>query len=201
MLHETLSKLLTPILSAVITGLQSYCDTSYSRGGVNQMWNLKNSKDLLNYIHTARSLSSCNSINTFDFFTFYTTIPHSKLKDRLTQLVQPCFIKMNGQLRNKYLVLRRDKSYFVIIKTTLIPPKYSLNLLPSKCSSFGLTTYLLYLWIQTVPLFSPTCFFIGMNFTSYTVYWDSQEKLREAILILELHVLLYRWCPAITKWF
>jgi hypothetical protein len=35
------------ILSAVKTGLHSYCDTSYSRGGVNQMWILKNSKDLL----------------------------------------------------------------------------------------------------------------------------------------------------------
>jgi hypothetical protein len=39
-----LSKLLTCILSAVNTGLHSYCDTSYSMGGVNQMWILKNSK-------------------------------------------------------------------------------------------------------------------------------------------------------------
>jgi hypothetical protein len=46
---KPLSKLLTCILSAVKTGLQSYCDTSYSRGGVNQMWILKNSKDLLEY--------------------------------------------------------------------------------------------------------------------------------------------------------
>jgi hypothetical protein len=45
-----LSKLLTYILLLVKTGLQSYCDTSYSRGGVNQMWILKNSKDLLEYI-------------------------------------------------------------------------------------------------------------------------------------------------------
>ena len=62
-----------------ITGqnrLQSYCDTSYSRGGVNQMWILKNSKDLLEYIQS-RSLSSCNSIKTFDLSTLYTTIPHS----------------------------------------------------------------------------------------------------------------------------
>jgi hypothetical protein len=44
---KPLSKLLTCILSAVKTGLQSYCDTSYSRGGVNQMWILKNFKDLL----------------------------------------------------------------------------------------------------------------------------------------------------------
>jgi hypothetical protein len=32
---KPLFKLLTCILSAVKTGLQSYCDTSYSRGGVN----------------------------------------------------------------------------------------------------------------------------------------------------------------------
>jgi len=89
---EPLSKLLTCILLAIKTGLQSYCDTSYSRGGVNQVWILKNSTDLLEYIQS-RSLSSCNSIKTFDFSTLYSTIPHSKLKDKLRELVQLCFIK------------------------------------------------------------------------------------------------------------
>jgi len=77
---KPLSKLLTCILSTVKTRLQIYCDTSYSRGGVNQMWILKNSKDLLEYIRYW-SLSSCNSINTVDFSTLYTTIPLSKLED------------------------------------------------------------------------------------------------------------------------
>jgi hypothetical protein len=62
---KPLSKLLTSILSAVKTGLQSYCDISYSRGGVNQMWILQNSKELLEYIQS-RSLSSYNSIKTFN---------------------------------------------------------------------------------------------------------------------------------------
>ena len=109
---KPLSKLLTSILSAVKDGLQSYCDTSYSRGGVNQMWILKNSKDLLEYIQS-RSLSSCNSIKTYDFSTLYTTIPHSKLKEKLKELVQLCFVKKNGVRRYKYLVLGRDKAYFV----------------------------------------------------------------------------------------
>ena len=86
------SKLLTCILSAVKTGLQSYCDTSYSTGVVNQMWILKKPKDMLEYIQS-RSLSSCNRIKTIDFSTLYTTIPHSKLKDKLRELVQLCFIK------------------------------------------------------------------------------------------------------------
>ena len=109
---KPLSKLLSCILSAVKTGLQSYCDTSYSRGGVNQMWILKNSKDLLEYIQSM-SLSSCNSIKTFDFSTLYTTIPHSMLKDTLMEVVQLWFIKKNGQRRYKYLVLGRGTSYFV----------------------------------------------------------------------------------------
>jgi len=54
------SKLLTSILSAVKTGIHRYCDTSYSSGGVNQTWILKNSKDLLEYMES-RSLCSFTS--------------------------------------------------------------------------------------------------------------------------------------------
>ena len=67
---------------------------------------------MLEYIKS-RYLSSSSSINIFDFFILYTTIPHSKLKDRLRELVQLCFIKKNGQRRYKYLVLGRDRSWFV----------------------------------------------------------------------------------------
>ena len=35
------------------------------------------------------------------------------MKDKLRELVQLCFIKKNGQRRYKYLVLGRDRSYFV----------------------------------------------------------------------------------------
>ena len=109
---KPLSKLLTCIISVFKSGLQSYCDTSYSRGGVNQMCILKNSKNMLEYIQS-RSLSSCNIIKTFHFSTLYTTIPHSKLNDRSRKLIQLYSIKKNGQRRYKYIVLGRDLSYFV----------------------------------------------------------------------------------------
>ena len=79
---------------------------------MNQMWILQNSKDLLEYIQS-RPLSSCNNIKTFDFSTIYRTIPYSKLKDKLWELVPLCFIKKNGQRRYKYLALGRDRFYFV----------------------------------------------------------------------------------------
>jgi hypothetical protein len=44
---------LTKILSAVKEGQQKYCETVYSRSGINHMWILKNSKDLLD------NLKSC----------------------------------------------------------------------------------------------------------------------------------------------
>ena len=86
----------------------------YSIGGQNWaselLWHY--SKDLLEYIQF-KFLSSCNINKTFDFATLYTTIPLSKLKDKSRKLVQLYFIKKNGQRRYKYLVLGRDRSYFV----------------------------------------------------------------------------------------
>ena len=75
---KTLSQILTRILSAVKEGLQKYCDIAYARSVVNQMWILKNSKELLENLK-AQSLHSVNSIKSFDFSTLYTTIPHDKL--------------------------------------------------------------------------------------------------------------------------
>jgi hypothetical protein len=115
------------------------------------------------------SLSSCNIIKTFVFSTLYTTITNSKLKDWLNELVQQCFLKMNGQRigRYKYLELRRDKSYFV--KTTLIVPESSLKQISSKYSSCIDNIFLVFgghvfqhtgipMDTQNVLLFSPTCY-------------------------------------------
>ena len=64
---------LTKILSAVKEGQQKYCETVYSRSGINHMWILKNSKDLLDNLKS-RSFSQVSSIKTFDFSTLYTTL-------------------------------------------------------------------------------------------------------------------------------
>ena len=76
------------------------------------MWILKNSKELLESLRS-KSLSTCNSIKTFDFSTLYTTIPHPQLKERLKSLIHRCFSKKNGEKRYKYIVVGREKTYFV----------------------------------------------------------------------------------------
>ena len=112
-----LSKILTSVLSTIKKGLQAYCDVVYSRSGINQMWILKNSKELLDNLKS-RSLSKITSIKTFDFSTLYTTIPHDKLKQRLKDIINQAFFYRNGSRRYKYVVLGYNATYFVKDDTT-----------------------------------------------------------------------------------
>ena len=75
---KPLSQILTRILTAVKERFQKYCDTAYARSGVNQMWILKNSTELLEDLK-AQSLHSVNSIKSFDF----STLLHKKGKRKV----------------------------------------------------------------------------------------------------------------------
>ena len=109
---KPLSILLTKILTRIKHGLQTYCETLHSRSGINQMWILKNSKELLDNLKSP-SFNNVTSITSFDFSTLYTTIPHQKLKNRLATIVRNTFLYKNGNRRYKYLVLGREDTYFV----------------------------------------------------------------------------------------
>ena len=51
--------------------------------------------------------------SSLDFPTLYTTIPHQKLKDKLTSIIRNAFIFKKGNRRFKYLVLGHEETYFV----------------------------------------------------------------------------------------
>ena len=77
--------LLTKLLTHIKQGLQTYCETAYSRSGINQMRILKNSKELLDHLKSP-NFNLITNIKSFDFSTLYTTIPHQKLKSRLATI-------------------------------------------------------------------------------------------------------------------
>jgi hypothetical protein len=60
---KPLSILLTKILTAVKERLQMYCATVYARSGANQMWILKNSKELLESLNSPIFFSSLQNQN------------------------------------------------------------------------------------------------------------------------------------------
>ena len=108
----SLSILLTNLLTYIKQGLQKYCGTSYSRSWVNQMWILKNSKELLEHLKSP-NFNNITNIKSFDFSILYTTIPHDKLKSRFASIIRNSFIFKTGNLRYKYLVLGHEEVYFV----------------------------------------------------------------------------------------
>jgi hypothetical protein len=100
---------LTKILSAVKEGQHKYCETVYSRSGINHMWILNKSKDLLDNLKS-RSFSQVSSIKTFDFSTLCTTLPQDKLKTRLKETIYKGFRHRNDG--SKFVVLSYNSTYF-----------------------------------------------------------------------------------------
>ena len=90
--------LLTKLLTHIKQGIQKYCETAYSRSGINQMWILKNSKDLLEHLKSP-IFNHVTSIKSFYFST--STIPHQQLKDILTSITRNAFIFKNSNIRYK----------------------------------------------------------------------------------------------------
>jgi hypothetical protein len=99
---------LTKILSAVKEGQQKYCETVYSRSGINHIWILKNSKDHLDILKS-RSFSQVSSIKTLDFSTLFTTLPHDKLKTRLKETIHKAF--SNRKYASAFVVLGYNSTY------------------------------------------------------------------------------------------
>ena len=108
---KELSSLLTKILTVIKTGLEKYCSIKTSHTGVNNMWILKNSTNLLSsLVHLG--IHKATSIQTFDFSMLYTSIPHDLLKSRMNNIINNGFKHKNGAARYTQIKVGRNKSYF-----------------------------------------------------------------------------------------
>ena len=108
---KELSSLLTKILTVIKTGLEKYCSIKTSHTGVNNMWILKNSTNLLSSLGHL-GVHRATSIQTFDFSTPYTSIPHDFLKSHMNNIIINAFKHKNGATRYTYIKVGTNKSYF-----------------------------------------------------------------------------------------
>ena len=99
---KELSSLLTKILTVIKTGLEKYCNIKTSHTGVNNMWILKNSINLLSSLGHL-GVHRATSIQTFDFSTLYTSIPHDLLKSRMNSIINNAFKHKNGATRYTHI--------------------------------------------------------------------------------------------------
>ena len=110
---KDLSCPLTKVLTTVKDGLIRYNNTKTSRNGVNSMWIVKNSKNLLSSLDQL-DVRTATSVQTYDFSTLYTSIPHNLLKSRITALIHNSFKRKNGSNRYTHIKITSGKGYFIV---------------------------------------------------------------------------------------
>ena len=99
------------MLTVIKTGLEKYYSINTSHTGVNNMWILKNSTNLLSSLGHLR-VHRATFIQTFEFSTLYTSIPHDLLKSHVSNNINNAFKHKNGATRYTHIKVRRNKSYF-----------------------------------------------------------------------------------------
>ena len=108
---KQLSSLLTKILTVIKTGLEKYCSVKTSHPGVNNVWILKDSTNLMSSLGHL-GVHSATSIQTFDFSTLYTFIPRDLLKSRMNNIINNAFKHKSRATRYAQIKVGRNKSYF-----------------------------------------------------------------------------------------
>ena len=102
-----ISKLFTECLKLVKSHCTSFCKTILERTGVNCMWIINNSLDV---IHTLEEKQlSLNQVSTWDFSTLYTSLPHVKLKHQLNDLLERVFNTRGKSFNNFHTFWAYDR--------------------------------------------------------------------------------------------
>ena len=108
---KQLSNLLTIILTVIMTGLEKYYSIKTSHTGLNNMWIIQNSTNLLSSLGHL-GVHRATSIQTFDFSSLYTYIPHDLLKSRMNNIINSAFKHKIGATRYTHIKVGRNKSHF-----------------------------------------------------------------------------------------
>ena len=87
---KPLSKMITFCLKLIQQTHQNHCKAIARNNGVNRMWIVENSVEVMNKI-TGIKKGLAKNIRTYDFSTLYTSIPHSKLKQQLAWVIKEAF--------------------------------------------------------------------------------------------------------------
>ena len=76
------------------------------REGINYIWSIKNSTEILNKLKTKGFQAS--TISTYDFSTLYTTLPHKLIRDQLVDLIENTFRREEVL----YLACNEERAFF-----------------------------------------------------------------------------------------
>ena len=101
------TKTLSKNLSSMFTLFQKHIETYYAKAhfysGIKSYWIINNRDQVLKSVIKSREKRSAKCVSSFDFSTLYTKIPHDKLVDVLSKIVDFVF---RGGTRNKIAINR-----------------------------------------------------------------------------------------------
>ena len=84
-----LSKLITECLKLVRSHCTAYCKTIRERTGVNSIWIINNSLDVIRTLEEKQL--SLTHVSTWDFSTLYTSLPYARVENQLHDLLERVF--------------------------------------------------------------------------------------------------------------
>ena len=123
---KPLSQIITKCLKLITQQHKRYCNQIYVRTGVNRMWIINNSTEVLDKIkdyNNCGNSENIQNINTYDFSTLYTNIPHKDLKLKIKWVVntimkdnKKIYVSSNG----KYVSFKYRKNANQINSNRLI---------------------------------------------------------------------------------
>ena len=88
---KPLGKALTKIFKVIFHHKRRFCLKAGFFSGLKQFWCIDNHNEVLNTLDRLNKKRGARSIATYDFSTLYTTIPHNKLIDVLSKIVDSVF--------------------------------------------------------------------------------------------------------------
>ena len=71
--------------------IKSYHKKSHYFSGIKTFWVIDNNANVINSLKSLGKKKRAKEVSTFDFSTLYTKIPHKKLLQVLTEIVEFCF--------------------------------------------------------------------------------------------------------------
>ncbi len=81
---------LTKGLECIKHSLVAYCSAIYNNSGIDCMWILKNSQELLESLKSG-CVTDFKCVTSWDFSTLYTTIEHQDLKNKIIKMIKKFF--------------------------------------------------------------------------------------------------------------
>ena len=112
---KEISKDVASLFKLFMLQARKYQDTSQYDSGIQSFWVIENNTNVLHSLNSISKKRRAKQLSTFDFSTLYTKIPHKKLLEVLTEIIEFCF---KGRTKDSVKVDARGNAYWCTEKNT-----------------------------------------------------------------------------------